>query len=273
MLFNSLKSRKYILCDALKRFIVQNSRNFTKTSNVSSASEGQCKNTAQILAASSKPVDADQAFRFHSEWPLSIQQDFVRDMVIIEDFISVPEEQLLLYEIEQVTKRMRYEYDHWDNAIHGFRETQKKNWYPQNRELLDRVGRLAFENEVMPYIHILDLAADGVIKPHVDSSRYCGNIIAGLSLLTDCIMRLRRIDETKYYQGKDSEHIQQAATGNKGQRFEYYADVLLKRRSLYVMRDSARYKFTHEVLPTGEFFKGTPVEKSRRVSVICRNEP
>lgn len=53
-----------------------------------------------------------------------------------------------------------------------------------------------------------------------------------------------------------------------------YGDVLLKRRSLYIMTGVARYDFTHEVLKNEEsFFKGQKVEKARRISVMCRNEP
>lgn len=52
------------------------------------------------------------------------------------------------------------------------------------------------------------------------------------------------------------------------------ADVLLKQRSLYIMKGSARYDYKHEILKNEEsFFKGKKVEKNRRLSVICRNEP
>lgn len=56
-------------------------------------------------------------------------------------------------------------------AIHGFRETERKHWYPHNRAVLDRVSQVGFDGEIMPFIHILDLAPQGVIKPHVDSTR------------------------------------------------------------------------------------------------------
>lgn len=53
-----------------------------------------------------------------------------------------------------------------------------------------------------------------------------------------------------------------------------WADVLLKRRSLYVMKGSARYDYKHEILKNDEsYFKGDKVEKDRRISVICRNAP
>lgn len=53
-----------------------------------------------------------------------------------------------------------------------------------------------------------------------------------------------------------------------------FGDVLLKRRSLYVMKGSARYDYKHEILKNEEsYFKGGKVEKNRRMSVICRNAP
>lgn len=72
-----------------------------------------------------------------------------------------------------------------------------------------------------------------------------------MSLLTDSVMRL--VNEK-----------------NKN----LFADVLLKRRSLYIMTGSARYDYTHEVLKNEDsFFKGEQVFKDRRISIICRNEP
>lgn len=72
-----------------------------------------------------------------------------------------------------------------------------------------------------------------------------------MSLLTDSVMRL--VNER-----------------NKN----LYGDVLLRRRSLYIMTGVARYEFTHEVLKNEEsFFKGEKILKNRRISVMCRNEP
>jgi alkylated DNA repair protein alkB family protein 7 len=54
----------------------------------------------------------------------------------------------------------------------------------------------------------------------------------------------------------------------------YSCKVLLRRRSLYIMSHSARYNFTHEILANEEsFINGVKVEKDRRISIICRNEP
>lgn len=43
---------------------------------------------------------------------------------------------------------------------------------------------------------------------------------------------------------------------------------------IYTCRDTARYNYTHEILANDKStFKGQPVPKSRRISVICRNKP
>lgn len=197
-------------------------------------------------------------------------------MIIVENFITETEEQSLVAEAEKSMKRMRYEYDHWDDAIHGYREREKEDWNPDNRIIFERIRQLAFETNTLPAVHILDLAKDGIIKPHVDSSRYCGNTIAGLSLLTDCIMRLKRIDEKQYVQSKAGEDAtcpaNKSAEASPAIVYEHFVDALLKRRSLYIMKHTARYNFTHEVLATNATFVDTPIEKGRRISIISRNQ-
>ena len=58
-------------------------------------------------------------------------------------------------------------------AIHGYRETERRNWSLENSKTLDRVKDLAFPPDVpkLAYVHILDLHKDGYIKPHVDAVR------------------------------------------------------------------------------------------------------
>lgn len=217
-------------------------------------------------------------FDFHNEWPTDVKTEFLRDMILIEDFVTETEEESLCAETQKSMKRMRYQYDHWDDAIHGYREMEKTDWRPENELLFQKVRNKAFVANVLPHVHILDLAADGIIKPHVDSSRYCGSTIAGLSLMTDCIMRLRRVDEKEYEQNKldqntpDSPQPKHQSASAIKKEFDYFADVLLKRRSLYIMKDSARYKFSHEVLATNSLFKGNEIVKGRRISIICRNQ-
>lgn len=182
-----------------------------------------------------------------------LREILASDMIVKSDFISESEEESLLAEVDKYMRRLRYEFDHWDNAIHGYRETEKKEWNEKNMQILERVRGLAFTSDVSPlaYVHVLDIAKDGYIKPHVDAVRFCGDTITGMCLLSPCVMRLALESNSRKY-----------------------GDVYLPRRSLYIMRGQARYKFTHEVLKNEEsYFREEHVPRDRRISIICRNEP
>ncbi|XP_032067335.1 alpha-ketoglutarate-dependent dioxygenase alkB homolog 7, mitochondrial [Thamnophis elegans] len=168
-------------------------------------------------------------------------------------FISGEEEALLARELEPQLRRHRYQDEHWDGAIHKYRETEKSHWSRECQEILQRVRNVAFPPGVpqLAQVHVLDLDKSGHIKPHVDSVKFCGCTIAGLSLLSASVMRL----------------VSQKNPQD-------WLDLLLERRSLYVLRGPARYEFTHEILRDEEsFFDGRKVERERRISVICRNLP
>ncbi|XP_056263046.1 alpha-ketoglutarate-dependent dioxygenase alkB homolog 7, mitochondrial [Pseudoliparis swirei] len=168
-------------------------------------------------------------------------------------FITEEEEEALLRELEPGLKKKRYEFDHWDNAIHGYRETERARWGAACEEVMNRVRSAAFTEggPLLGPVHVLDLDKTGYIKPHIDSVKFCGSTIAGLSLLSDSIMRL----------------VKEDATGE-------WMDLLLPRLSLYILRDQARYNFTHQILRDEEsVFNGQKVPRLRRVSVICRNLP
>uniref|UniRef100_A0A3Q0R7B9 AlkB homolog 7 n=1 Tax=Amphilophus citrinellus TaxID=61819 RepID=A0A3Q0R7B9_AMPCI len=169
------------------------------------------------------------------------------------DFITEKEEAAFLQELESGLKKKRYEFDHWDDAIHGYRETERLRWGAECEEILNRVRSVSFAqgSQLLGPVHVIDLDKTGYIKPHIDSVKFCGNTIAGLSLLSDSIMRLVKDDSPSEW-----------------------LDLLLSRRSLYILRDQARYNFTHEILKDEEsVFNGQRVPRRRRISVICRNLP
>ncbi|ODN01663.1 Alpha-ketoglutarate-dependent dioxygenase alkB 7, mitochondrial [Orchesella cincta] len=194
--------------------------------------------------------DMSQSFQKTQDW----RNKLLESMLVYPNFVSVEEEGAILKEIEPYISRLHYETSHWDDAIHHYRETERAKWNHKNTEIINRIRSLCFPPGVpqLRFVHILDLAKTGVIKPHIDSVRFCGNTIAGLSLLSDSIMRLRH-DVQK----------------------DFYCDVLLPRFSLYVMsRDFVRYEFTHEILGEKDSkFKDRVICRDRRISVICRNEP
>uniref|UniRef100_H3D508 AlkB homolog 7 n=1 Tax=Tetraodon nigroviridis TaxID=99883 RepID=H3D508_TETNG len=168
-------------------------------------------------------------------------------------FITEEEEQALLRELDPGLKKKRYEFDHWDDAIHGFRETERVSWGEACEGIIQRVRATAFAegSPLLGPVHILDLDKNGFIKPHIDSVKFCGSTIAGINLLSDSVMRLVKENDTSQW-----------------------LDLLLPRRSLYILRDQARYHFTHEILKEEQsVFKGRKVPRLRRISVICRNLP
>ena len=60
----------------------------------------------------------------------------------------------------------------YQQAIHGYRETERNKWSKSSTLILQRLHEAAFPNAAkLPQAHILDLAPSGVIKPHVDSVR------------------------------------------------------------------------------------------------------
>jgi len=186
------------------------------------------------------------------DWPKEMSDELESSFEVINDFINEAEESDLMKEVEPHLKRLVYEKDHWDEAIVSFRETERKQWNQVNSVIIDKLRKAAFKpnDKYLPYVHVLDLAEDGHIKPHIDSPRFCGDTVAVLSLLSDSVMKLVH-EESKKYQTK----------------------YLIPRRSLYIMRGSSRYDFTHEILANEDsVINDQKVIKTRRISIVCRNE-
>ena len=95
-------------------------------------------------------------------------------------------------------------------------------------------------------IHLLDLHAEGAIGRHVDHTEYSGAYIVGLSLLSEAVMELH--------------HEHSAST----------IEMLLPRRSAYVLTAEARYQWAH-VLPPEPRFGGREIQKTRRLSILLRD--
>lgn len=226
--------------------------------NFSSVSPTLTNNNSSIAYPnqdlSHKP--SDTKFIFNDNFPVNLKKEFAESFLIYENFVNEEEEKNLMEEFEKHFKRHLYEKDHWDNAIAKFRETEKKFFNKTNTPIVERIRNLAFpqtgkHSKVLPYTHVLDLAEDGYIKPHVDSVRFCGDRVAVLSLLSSSVARFR-LDKDR----------------------EVAVDVCIPRLSLYVMKGISRYDFAHEILKNDESnFDGEHIQKGRRISVIRRNEP
>lgn len=63
----------------------------------------------------------------------------------------------------------------WFQAIHGYRETERLKWNPENTKIVNRIRKIAFPSNCaqLQHVHVLDLAQNGYIKPHIDATRVC----------------------------------------------------------------------------------------------------
>lgn len=61
-------------------------------------------------------VDQGHNIEFVGDWPTNDKKAFTSDMLLMESFITSTEEESLLKEVEPYLKRLRYEFDHWDDV-------------------------------------------------------------------------------------------------------------------------------------------------------------
>jgi alkylated DNA repair protein alkB family protein 7 len=86
-----------------------------------------------------------------------------------------------------------YDQGHYDGVIKNYREMHVSAWpedQPRLSELLDRL-RQFHSGEPIQY-HVLHLASDGEIRPHIDHLEAFGSWIVGVSLGADRVLRLEK---------------------------------------------------------------------------------
>ena len=167
------------------------------------------------------------------------------------DFLTVDEQDALVEAIKARLKGTGYERDHWDAVIDRYREREMLSVDDDlAAAAVEKVRAfLRSEQGVTSFLppHCIDLAADGgVIRPHIDSIKFSGRVVAGVSLVSAATMVLAEADP---------------ATGEPrpGAR---ESELFLEPGSLYVLADEARYDFAHAIKPEG-----------RRLSLILRDSP
>jgi alkylated DNA repair protein alkB family protein 7 len=166
-----------------------------------------------------------------------------------ENFVTKQEEEQIIGEVNHKFMRRKYNRGHWDGAIVSYREMEKLEWNPENTTIMKRFEKHVFGSEKngLAATHVLDLHEDGYIKPHIDSVKFCGALVSGMSLLSDAVMRLQ-LDESNYI------------------------DVLIPRLSVYIMSNDIRYKYTHEILPNVASICGRNVNRKRRITIMKRSK-
>ena len=183
--------------------------------------------------------------------------------VVYKDFVTEKEGESLVQDIMARMKRRRYEKGHWDAVITDFKEVElmdENSLQKESQKVIERVrdqliaARHVDSNVTWLPCHAIDLKQDGELKAHVDSIKFSGGVVAGISLLSSSIMRLKPDDE----------------------QHGGWVDIYLPPLSLYVLSSVSRYRYSHELLPCGSTFErpdGTTisVQRERRLSVIFRD--
>ena len=213
--------------------------------------------------------------------------------VVYDSIITQSESDALLQDLQPQLKRRRYERGHWDAVIVKYKETELtlSNLSPTSKEMLQRLQSHVYQHHLQPLLakndsnnndtmmndvarhflpfHVIDLAKEGELNAHVDSVRFSGHLVCGLSLLSPSIMRLKPADP---------EHQQEVSSDDEQNELEGHVDLYLPPLSLYVLSGVGRYKYTHELLPTGSTFtintkeeQSIEVHRERRISIIFRD--
>jgi alkylated DNA repair dioxygenase AlkB len=173
-------------------------------------------------------------------------------LYLYPDFINETKEEQLLNEIDSHTwivdylRRLQY---------YGYRNELDKPYdlipfpipmppliYQLSQEIVEQNILLLQPDQVI----INEYVPGEGIKPHKDRAYY-ENQICGVNLGSGCIMR--------FIKGKNEEVI----------------DIEIPRRSLYVMQDDARKKWSHGIPPRKkDNINGTLKHRERRVSITYR---
>ncbi|ETW78318.1 hypothetical protein HETIRDRAFT_127322 [Heterobasidion irregulare TC 32-1] len=136
---------------------------------------------------------------------------------------------------------------HFDGVIKHFRETHVSSWgnadSPALSAVIDRL-RTLYPSDSETQMHVLHLASDGEILPHVDNVGASGSWILGVSLGATRVLRL-----------EDTDDAAPRAPFN----------LPLPSGSVYIQRDSIRYGYKHSILRAEDPSRG------QRLSVMVRD--
>jgi len=120
---------------------------------------------------------------------------------------------------------------------------------PVLRSALGRLGTLC-PNAGSTQTHLLHLASDGEILPHIDNTDASGSWILGLSLGSDRVLRMESVEA-------DSDCSA-----------SHTFDITLPSGSVYIQRGDVRYNYKHSILCTE-----SGASRGQRLSIMIRDCP
>jgi alkylated DNA repair protein alkB homolog 7 len=178
--------------------------------------------------------------------------------------------------------RKRYQKGHWDAVIVNYKETELVQLEGPTSDdtilaaVVNQVRSFLISNSHVPPsvswlpCHAIQLHPQGQLKAHVDSVRFSGQIVAGLSLESPSIMRLQRASPLEIAQ--DSPYTSGGVPADtKDSNYIEWIDLLLPPRSLYVLQGDSRFLYTHELLSSPADFCGQSIVRGLRTSLIFRD--
>lgn len=195
---------------------------------------------------------------------------------MVDDFLSAAEQRAVLQcrLLGDKLSRRRYGDAHWDSVIRAFKETElveEESLWAEGLAAAVRRAKAAVAEAVArpsasaPLLflppHVVDLSPRGRIDAHVDSVKFSGGFIAGLSFISARVMCLRP-------------HAEEQPPPPRGEG--PLVEVLLRPGSLYLLAGPLRYSFSHQVLgpeSAPELLSDAPSCNERRLSVVLRDQP
>ncbi|KAF5391773.1 hypothetical protein D9757_001802 [Collybiopsis confluens] len=133
---------------------------------------------------------------------------------------------------------------HYDGVIHNYREALLNSWplaeIPTLSPVLNRLHSLLPSQNIQT--HLLHLASDGEILPHVDNVDASGRWILGVSLGSERILRLEKCENS-----------------------EEAVEIPLPPGSVYLQSDSIRFDYKHSILKSDTM--------GQRMSIMIRDLP
>ncbi|KDQ60664.1 hypothetical protein JAAARDRAFT_55397 [Jaapia argillacea MUCL 33604] len=146
----------------------------------------------------------------------------------------------------------QFEEGHFDGVIKNYREMHITSWPEAEVEglspILNRLKALYPSTDTQT--HLLHLASDGEILPHVDNLSASGSWIMGVSLGAERILRLEQV-------ASDSNHVD-------------IFEMPLPSGSVYIQKDFLRYHHQHAILKSG-LIDGRMIGGGQRLSILIRD--
>lgn len=171
---------------------------------------------------------------------------------MIKDYITPNEEKYLLKKIDDqkwiidYQRRLQY-YNYRNELFEPYDLIPIPNQIPDFLEkIIDQLKKDGLIDERPDQIIINEYLPGQGLKPHFDRKDYFKNLIIGISLASGTMM--------EFYKDRDKKKI------------------YIPARSLYVIKDDARYKWKHGIPPRkSDEINGKIIPRQRRVSITFRN--